>query len=374
MPSVPIEQDLVLVGGGHAHVHVLKSFDRRPVPGVRLTLVTRDLDTPYSGMIPGLIAGHYTPQDCHIDLRRLARIAGARLIHAEAVGIDRGAQQVLLSGQPPVRYDRLSLDIGSRPALDVPGAAEHAIPLKPIDGLVERWGRLADRLCAAMHPQRVTMVGGGAAGVEVILSMHHALGRRCPAALPRFTLVTRGPLLTGHAPRVARIFRRVLAERGIALHEEADVARVEADALHLADGTRLACDAVVWATEAGAAPWLAETGLALDPRGFVLVDAALRSVTDPRIFAAGDVAAVQPHPRPKAGVFAVRQGPPLAANLRRALAGGEPKPFTPQRRILALIGTGDARAVASRGPLVAEGAWVWRLKQWIDRRWIRGYQ
>lgn len=370
----PIEQDLVLVGGGHAHVHVLKSFGMRPVPGVRLTLVARDLETPYSGMVPGFIAGHYERADCHIDLLRLARFAGARLIHAEAVGIDRDARRVTLHGRPPVRYDLLSLDIGSRPSLDTPGAAEHAIPLKPIDGLIDRWERLADRLCAATEPLHVAMVGGGAAGVEVVLSMQRALRHRCPAVLPRFTLVTRGGLLEGHPPGVARVFRRLLAERGVELREEAAVASVAADGLTLQDGARIACDAVVWATQAGAAPWLAGTGLALDGRGFVAVDAGLRSLNDPLVFAAGDVASVRPHPRPKAGVFAVRQGPPLAANLRRALAGQDPRPFTPQKQFLSLIGAGDAYAVASRGSLVAEGAWVWRLKQWIDRRWMHGYQ
>lgn len=368
------DQDLVLVGGGHAHVHVLKSFGMRPMPGLRLTLITRELEAPYSGMIPGLIAGHYRRADCHIDLRRLARFAGARLVHAEAVGIDRAARRVLLAGREPVRYDLLSLDIGSRPRLDTPGAAEHAIPLKPIDGLIDRWERLADRLCAAAEPLHVAMVGGGAAGVEVVLSMQRALGLRCPAVLPRFTLVTSGRLLDGHAPGVARAFRRRLAERGMDLREECAVARVAADGLELRDGAWIAADAVVWAAQAAAAPWLAGTGLALDERGFVALDAALRSLNDPRVFAAGDVASVRPHPRPKAGVFAVRQGPPLAANLRRVAQGREPRPFTPQKTVLALIGTGDSQAVASRGPLVVEGAWVWRLKQWIDRRWIRGYQ
>lgn len=374
MRTSPVEQDLVLVGGGHAHVHVLKSFGMRPARGVRLTLVARDVETPYSGMIPGFIAGHYVHEECHIDLWRLARFAGARLIHAEAVGLDRAARRVLLRDRPPLRYDLLSLDVGSRPALDAPGAAEHAIPLKPIDGLTERWRRLSDRLCATARPLHVAMVGGGAAGVEVTLSMQHALGRRCPVALPRFTLVTRGHLLHGQPDAAARIFRRVLAERGIALREAAEVARVEAGGLVFADGTALACDAVVWATQASAPPWLAETGLALDERGFVAVDAGLRSVNDPLVFAAGDVAAVRPHPRPKAGVFAVRQGPPLAENLRRALAGQAPRPFVPQRRFLSLIGTGDRRAVAVKGPFVAEGAWAWRLKEWIDRRWMRGYQ
>src|SRR5438309_9882660 len=143
---VAIAQDLVLVGGGHAHVHVLKSFGMRPVPGVRVTLVTRDVETPYSGMLPGYVAGHYSFSECHIDLRRLARFAGARLIHDEAIGLDRAERRVLCRSHPPIRYDLLSLDIGSTPRLgDVAGAAEYTVSVKPIDRFGARWEALLER-------------------------------------------------------------------------------------------------------------------------------------------------------------------------------------------------------------------------------------
>ena len=150
--------------------------------------------------------------------------------------------------------------------------------------------------------------------------------------------------------------------------------RVEEHEIVCGDGRRVAFDEVLWTTEAGAPPWLAQTGLARDAHGFVAVEATLRSATDPLVFAAGDVARVLPHPREKAGVYAVRQGPPLAANLRRVLAGKEPLPFTPQRRHLALITTGDRYAVASCGHLAAASARLWAVKDWIDRRWMRKYQ
>src|SRR5580704_1269958 len=140
--TVPIAQDLVLVGGGHAHVHVLKSFGMRPVPGVRLTLVSRDVETPYSGMLPGYVAGNYSFEECHIDLRRLARFAGARLIRDEALGLDRAARRVLSRGHPPIRYDLVSLDIGSTPRASVPDAAENTISVKPIDRFAARWEAL----------------------------------------------------------------------------------------------------------------------------------------------------------------------------------------------------------------------------------------
>src|SRR3954470_20040186 len=215
--SVVIAQDLVLVGGGHAHVHVLKSFGMRPVPGVRVTLVARDVETPYSGMLPGLIAGHYTREETHIDLRRLARFAGARLVHAEAVGIDREARRGLCRRRPAVRYDLLSLDIGSTPKRQgIPGAEEHTVPIKPIDGFAARWAEILERLTLADRRRRVLVVGGGAAGVEVTLAMQHRVRQPVDEArLPAFVLATVGGILPHYNSGVRRAFACVLAERGV---------------------------------------------------------------------------------------------------------------------------------------------------------------
>jgi selenide, water dikinase len=371
-PPVPITQDLVLVGGGHAHVHVLKRFGMRPVPGVRLTLIARDIETPYSGMLPGYVAGHYDFDQCHIDLVRLARFAGARLIHDEAVGLDRGRREVSCREHPPIRYDFVSLDIGITPRRDdIPGAAEHTVPVKPIDRFAARWEALLAR-ARDLGRLRLAVVGGGAGGVELALAARHRLAELLPTP-PEVTLVTRETLLPSHNARVRAKFTRIFAERGIRLVVGNSVARVEPGRLILADGALLDFDEALWVTEAVAAPWLAETGLVLDPAGFVETDEYLRSPTDPTVFAAGDVAAMRGHPRAKSGVYAVRAGPKLAENLRRALAGQKPQRAIPQRRALALIGAGDRYAVASRGGFAAEGRWLWHLKQSIDRRWMRGY-
>jgi selenide,water dikinase len=371
-PRVPIDRDLVLVGGGHAHVHVLKRFGMRPVPGVRLTLVTRDVETPYSGMLPGYVAGHYSFAECHIDLLRLARFAGARLIHDEAVGLDRAARHVLCRDHPPIRYDLVSLDIGITPKRDdVPGAVEHTVAVKPIDRFAARWEALTAR-AQELDRLRLAVIGGGAGGVELALAAHHRLSGLL-ASSPEITLVTRDALLPSHNAAVRRRFEIIFHERGIRLVTGNPVVRVERGRLLAADGGAIEFDEALWVTEAAAAPWLEETGLALDPDGFVETDEFLRSQNDPAVFAAGDVAAIRGHPREKAGVYAVRAGPPLAGNLRRSLAGKPLKRAIPQRRALALIGTGDRRAVASRGRHEAYGAILWRLKQWIDRRWMRGY-
>ncbi len=373
----PVLRDIVLVGGGHSHVGVLKRFGMRPVPGVRLTVICRDTQTPYSGMLPGYIAGHYSYDEVHIDLSRLARFAGARLFRDEALGLDRDAGKVLCRNRPPVPYDALSINIGATPQIsNVAGAAEHAVPVKPINGFNQRWQLLLDRVRKHAGVTRIAVVGGGAGGVELTLAMHYRLRNelgasgRNPDEL-RFHLLTRDAvILPTHNASVRRAFERVLAERGIDLHCNAEVNQVSAARLQTTRGETVDADEIVWVTRAGGAPWLRATGLALDADGFIQVKDSLQSVTDPKVFAAGDIASMVNHPREKAGVFAVRQGPPLAENLRRAVEGRALEPYRPQSKWLALISTGDRYAVASRGALGLQGAWVWRWKDWIDRRFM----
>ena len=373
--GVPVLKDLVLVGGGHGHVIVLRRLGMRPIPGVRITVVARDLHAPYSGMLPGLVAGHYGFDEVHVDLGPLARFAGARLFHAEAVGLDLERRAVLCRGRPPIPYDVLSIDTGIAPRLDAPGAAEHAVPVKPIGGLVARWERLERRVRASPRRLRIAVVGAGAAGVELTLSMQHALAADSSSfPAPEFHLFGAAPtVLPTHNRGARRRFGRLLAARGVRVHLGARVTRVDAGRLETAGGASFEVDEVVWASAAAPPAWPAASGLAVDGGGFIAVDATLQSTSHPGVFAAGDVAAVEDHPREKAGVFAVRQGKPLAANLRRALLGERPRPFRPQRRFLSLIGAGGRYAVASRGRWSAEGAWVWRWKEWIDRRFMRRF-
>ena len=380
MRAGQVYTDIVLLGGGHAHVHVLKAFAMKPEPGVRLTLVTRDLETPYSGMLPGVIAGLYAEREAHIDLLRLSAVTGTRLIHAEAISIDRGQKRVLLAGRPSIAYDLLSIDVGITPALaHIDGAAEHAIAVKPIGSFLAKFAALRARCRMPERPRRIAVIGGGAGGVELILSVRSQLlvdaraeGRNETAF--SFALVTDGEILATHDPKVRDSFRRTLAHRGIELHERKLAQAVTPGAIALKDGRTVKADVVLVATGAAAPPWFRSTGLALDPDGFLAVASSLQTLNDPDVFAAGDCATLVETAREKAGVFAVRAGPPLARNLRQRARGEPLKPWRPQRRHLALISTGERYAVASRGAFKLEGSWVWQWKDWIDRRWMRMYQ
>ena len=351
----------------------------QPMPGVALTLISRAVDTPYSGMVPGLIAGHYSRAESYIKLEPLARFARARAMLDEAIGLDLTNRQVWLKERPPISYDVLSIDVGSTPNLEVPGAAEHAVAVKPIDRLLERWSALTSRICADDSPKRIAVVGGGAGGVELLLAVQYSLhtmlarGGRRDDRLEYHLFTVGEQILRTHNASVRRRFERVLAERHVHVHCGSPVVEVTASALRTADGRSQEIDETLWTTQAAAAPWLAESGLAVDRDGFVQVSRTLQSMSHPDVFAAGDVASMVHDPRPKSGVFAVRQGPPLARNLRHAVRGEPLETFRPQRQFLSLISTGDRYAIASRGPFAFEGAWVWRWKDRIDRRFMRTY-
>lgn len=376
MTETAVSTDLVLIGGGHAHVFVLEAFAMKPEPGLRLTVIVKELAAPYSGMLPGYVAGHYTLAECHIDVVRLAKIAGARLIHGAAVGVDRAARLVSIQGQEPVRYDILSVDAGITPLLDgIEGAAEHAIAVKPVSIFAPKWQALEKQALTKDGPRRIAAIGGGAAGVELILAARHRL-RTLAAAhgvepdAYGFSLVAGGGVLPGHNRWAARLARRALARAGVGVIEGDLARRVTPEAIELASGRRVPADAVLVSTKAAPPAWFKETGMPLSCGGFLALRPTLQLTDDDRIFAAGDCADVLEHPREKAGVFAVRQGPPLAGNLRRVAQGRAARPFAPQKQFLTIVSLGGKRAIAARGSFAAAGAWVWAWKDRIDRAFM----
>lgn len=366
MRPLPQTRDLVLVGGGHAHALVLRAWAMDPLPGARLTLIDPAPIAPYTGMLPGLVAGHYRPEDIGIDLVRLARRAGARLVAGAADGLDLGARVVTVPGRPPLPFDVLSLDIGIASGLPgVPGFAEHGVAAKPMAAFAARWAGFV----ASSAPPEVAVIGAGLAGVELALAIDHRLRDRPDRRIALIEAATAPLAEVGAGPR-ARLLAE-LARRGIALHLGARILEVTDRAVHLACGTAVAARLTVAAAGARAQAWLATSGLHLTD-GFVTVDATLTSISDRAVLAAGDCAHVVPSPRPKAGVYAVRQAPVLLANLRAALAGQPRRRWRAQRDHLKLVALGDRRALAAKWGLALPlpAPWVWRLKDGIDRRFM----
>ena len=354
--------DLVLLGGGHAHVEVLRRFIRRKPPDTRITVIAREAMSPYSGMLPGVIRGDYTPAEAHVDLAPLAHAAGARLIVREADGIDLATRCVTFPGRPPIAFDLLSLDVGGQPAMpEGPG-----IPVKPIGRLLERLAKLETVL---LPGARIAIVGAGAGGTELALALAVRLAGRIT-----IVLVSADAEPLPSAPRGARAHARAaLVAARVELVSGVVAGAHVGGKLALSDGSFLDVEAVLWATGVVAPAFLARAGLACDAAGCVLVDRTLRSISDSRVFAAGDCATIEGAPRPKAGVWAVRAGPKLHANLARALLDVPPRSWRPQRDALAILGLGGGHAVAWWHGKVVAGTWVKRWKDQLDRRWMRRY-
>ena len=366
---------LVLIGGGHAHVEVLRVLAEQPDPARDVTLVTPYPWLTYSGMVPGLFAGHYELDDCTIDLQSLASRAEASLVLSTASLVDPRANEVVLANGEVVPYDVLSLNVGSVARVGgVRGAERHARLLRPLERAVKAWNDILFRAREG-HMATVTVVGAGAAGVELALAMNHRFRRDLFEAAPHVRLIgdseTIVPELSpGARARLRARMRRAQVEAQLG----SAVTEVGEDFIRLQNGLQFATDAVVWAGGATAPEWLRDSGFATDERGFVLTNDLLQSPSHPNVFGAGDCVNELGHPLPKAGVFAVRAGPVLAANLVAALERRPLHPHIPSRRYLALVSAGGHDAVASWNGISWSGGWVWRWKDRIDRRFIARYR
>jgi pyridine nucleotide-disulfide oxidoreductase family protein len=366
---------LVLVGGGHAHLHVLADLAARPLAALDVTLVSPSRWHHSSGMVPGFLQGTYAEADLAIDLPELAGRAGARVVQAVARRVDADAR-VVETEQGALPFDVLSLDVGADPGgLSVPGVADHAMTIRPLRQAIEVRERV-DALSASGRrgPVRLTVVGAGAGGVEVALALHRRVRDAGPR--PEVTLVEAATdVLPDYEVPARRRAAGILTRRGIAVVLGSAVDRVEADGVTLAGGRRIATDLVVWLVGAAGPRLLADGRLPLDGRGFLLVDASLRSVSGAPIWGAGDCVTLADHPRtPKAGVYAVRQGPVLSKNLRAALGHGRPARYVPQRTFLSLLNTADGKALLRWHGLVSHSRVAWRLKDFIDRRFVGRYR
>ena len=383
-PPVFINKDLVMVGGGHSHALVLRKMGMKPWPAnVRLTLITNLTDTPYSGMLPCHISGLYDFDTAHIDLRPLTHFANCRLIMDEMVGLDPNGQEIICRDHPPIAYDVLSIDTGSTPSKSqVPGADRYAVPAKPVPYLLREWQHYLDRFEKDLgsDPKRdaiVSIVGGGVGGVEMAFAMHTRLQQlaanhgKDPQRQVQVHIFQRGEhLAKGRNRWTQRMVESLCKERQIVVHTGESVCEVMADAVRCESGLVVKCDRTFWVTNASAPPFLQSSGLTLTETGFIAVKDTLQTCSHPNIFAAGDVATMINYKRPKAGVFAVRQGPPLYENLKRYVTSQPLKTFKPQSRYLNIIDTDTQTSIASWGPFAIRAKWCRAWKNRIDQKFM----
>ena len=338
---------LVLVGAGHAHLVVLRSLAERPLYGARITLVTPHGKQVYSGMLPGILAGHYRRAEAEIDIAALAERAYVEFQPGLVERLDPGRRVAFVKGGKRVPFDLASLNVGSEVARALPGA-ELALPVKPYDEFLAKL-RLAER---------VAVVGAGVAGAELAMALRH-----------RGALVT----LYSEKPVLATRVVKQLRKREVDYRPGMPVTAIEPGPVVIAGSARQEFDLVLLATGAAAPSWLRDAGLATDERGFLRVHATLQSVSHPDVFALGDCATISQAPHPKSGVYAVRHGEHMIENLRRLMAGAPLEPYRPQKKALMLVTCGARYAIAQRGRWSAQGFSLWWLKDRIDRRWIRSF-
>lgn len=365
-----LPRQLVLLGAGHAHMHVLSQLAAQPLVGARITLVAPHPRQVYSGMVPGFVAGHYTQDDCTISLEPLVRRGGIRWLTRSVRALDAQAQTVQFDDGSAMHYDWLSINTGpviNRSLLEqtLPGAREHGLFIRPIEAFASLWPKVAGM--GRQLPLRIAVIGAGATGIELSMAVRH----RLPSAA--ITLLC-GDAPAGAmypAPVQARLIAALKA-RKITLIQDSAVG-LTGTAVQLASGATLACDVPLIAIGAQAPPWLESSGLALDAQGFIAVDALQRSTSHANVFAAGDVSTRQDRPVARNGVIAMRAGPALSHNLRATVAGRSPKAHKPPANTLNLISCGDRYAIGAWGTTSFEGRWVWQLKNWIDRRFVARY-
>jgi len=367
---------LVLLGMGHTHAHVLKQWAVERLESTELVCISASATSTYSGMLPGVLAGQYARSEMELDLVRLCATVGATLLTDRVTGVDVERGRVLFEGRPPLAYDLLSIGIGSVPATEgVAVASDRVVFIKPMTSFLERLEGVVERAVRARgtQPVRVAVVGGGAGGVEVACCVPRFIERVAGTRSVRVEVAIvhgSGGLPNGFAASTQERLGEALRVRGVRVQAGSRVVRIDDGTMHREDGTSLEADVILWATHATAPPLLATMDLPKDERGFLHVDDSLRSTSGRPVFAVGDTASFASQPLPKAGVYAVREGPVLWENIRRQLRGQPLQAFRPQREFLRLLNLGDGTAVGEYAGRSFAGRWVWRWKDRIDRRFM----
>lgn len=368
--------NIVLLGVGHTNAHVLKMWRMQPLDGANLICVSDFPLVSYSGMLPGVLAGLYPQEQMEIDLVRLCTASGARLIVDRVTGVDVTHRELQFGSRPPLRYDWLSIGIGSRPRVDGIDVVcpERLLAIKPMQTFLQRLDQAFQRLPDSRTARpTITVIGGGVGGIEIACCLRNRLQQHFPGGFS-LRMVSASEVGSGLLPatvaRVGDLFRK----RDVELVEGSPVGEIGDGEIVLQNGRRLASDLNLLATGAVASEFLKSVPLPRDARGFLLTRATLQSIGNDRVFAVGDSGTLEENPTEKAGVFAVRQGPILWKNLRRSLQGRSLMAYRPQTGFLKLLNQGDGSAIAEYMGRSLAGRWAWKLKDRIDRRFMSMYQ
>lgn len=379
---------VVLLGVGHTNAHVLRKWIMKPILDASLVCVSNFMTASYSGMLPAVLAGQVPPEDMEIDLVKLCSAAGAQLVSEPVVGLDAAGRQLEFEGRPPMQYDVLSVGIGSRPVLppiDVSAAAQpRCLTIKPMQTFLERLSKAVGQACEQATERaaiEISVVGSGAAGVEIASCLLEFL-KKYPQQKFKVRLLSRSSeVLEDAREGFRKKVSKALCEKGVEVVtgvaiegcSEESVPDSQQSGRLLLRGQGMASafmsDIVIWATGATAPPLLEHLGLPVDNRGFLKTDASLRCMPNRNVFAVGDSGSFDDQ-TPKAGVYAVRQGPILWQNIQHFFSERPLAKFQPQRDFLKLINLGDGSGVLGWRGLSMGGRLPWKLKDRIDAAFL----
>jgi len=385
--STPIVSDLVLLGGGHANIQVLKMLAMNPIGGLRITLISDQTHSPYSGMIPGYLAGYYSYEECHFDLRRICEELGQRFIKAKIIGVDSQRKKIQLKNRAEISYDCASINVGIEPRSiehSLPEPAFKIIPLKPISQFIAHWDQLISDLknYKGRDSLQLAVVGAGASGVEISIILKMLIDQHKWNA--RVNLIHRHDFLVSAIDlRAQKKLLKTLNELNIKVYQNTEVLEMQENSLVLKDvhgqlHTENFYRALI-ATQASAPMWFKRSGLPVNPDGFLKVTEKLLVENEVALFAGGDCIHFSPSPLKKAGVYAVRQGMILEHNIRAFFNRMSLlKTFHPKKNVLSLITIGSRKALVHQdGPSIIRWMWpslLWKVKDWIDRRFMNRFQ
>ena len=318
-------QHIVLIGIGHTNAHIVRMWGMDPIPDTDLTCISDNTIAAYSGRLPAVLAGQVPPEAMQIDLVRLCASVGARLITDPVTSIDHDRREVQFADRPSVPFDALSIGVGSVPTITgVSITGDSLIKIKPMQSFLQRLESKVAKLAAqtsAARSLQVVVVGSGVAGIEILFCLPNFLKQHYHESF-QMQLVTRSKEIL---PTVGSSMRgkvtAAINRCGYTVRTDSSVVEVDDEAITLTDGTKIQADLVIWATGATPPPCLDQFGLALADRGFIQTHPTLQSTSHKRCFAVGDTGTIRSQQIPKAGVYAVRQGPILWENLRLILAG-----------------------------------------------------
>jgi selenide,water dikinase len=383
MTRTPIIKHLVLIGGGHSHLAVLKRLGMDPLPGLTVTVITAEVEIPYSGSLPNYISGHCSIDEMHLDLRPLAQFAGVRLIEETVTSIDFKNRSISLNNRPVMDFDFISINTGSKPDITkIAGASVNAISVKPLNYFVKQWESILPMAIKQVEGNtkcNFVIIGGGPASVELAFAIHKRLTTELKAKenlqeLLFISVITAEPrLLSRHNLKASRIAHTELEKHGIKIVVCQRIENIEKNRVTSTTGETYHSDVCILATGASMPAWPNRDGLKCDPSGFIEINNFLQSVSHPHVFASGDAASVVHTDLPKSGVYAVRQGKPLAENIYRYITGRKLRAYKPQHHALALLSMSNREAIAARGALAVKNRGAWILKNFIDRRFLEKY-